>query len=177
MAPEFDLFLLEDMDKYQVREYVSTLLWQIRICDAFWFLNVEQRHGLAEAEKINELVWDKVGALAARDIVERFGPFEDSPRGFWEAYEYLCWSPMVEYQVEEEEDALTVTVRSCPAQAGRRKHGLGPYACREMHGGEYRRFAELAAPSVRVECVHAPPDDTERDYDCRWRFAARKSGD
>lgn len=177
MSPEFNLFLLDemldDMDKHQIREYVSTLLWQVRVCDAFWFLNVEARHGLAEAEKINELVWEKVGGIAARDIVERFGPFEDSPRGYWEAYEYLCWSPMVEYDVVEEEDGLTVTVRSCPAQLGRSKHGLGPYVCREMHGAEFTRFAEVAAPSVRVECVCAPPDPATRDYDCRWRIVKK----
>ncbi|MDD4732193.1 MAG: DUF6125 family protein [Desulfovibrio sp.] len=177
MSKQFNLDVMENMDRAQVREYVSSLLWQLRLCDGFWFLNVEKRHGRAEAETINGLVWDKVGDLAARDIVERFGPFEDSPCGFWKAYEYVPWIPTVDYAVEEDApDArgrvrgITLTVRRCPAQAGRKKHGLEPYTCREMHETEFSRFAARVAPSVRVHCVTAPPDPSPGDYDCRWRF-------
>ncbi|SKA72166.1 hypothetical protein SAMN02745704_00304 [Paucidesulfovibrio gracilis DSM 16080] len=177
MSKQFDLSVMDGMDRREVREYVSSLLWQLRLCDGFWFLNVEKRHGRAEAEAVNGLVWDKMGDLAARDVLERFGPFADTPCGFWKAYEYLPWIPTVECAVEHDApDAegvirgITVTVRRCPAQAGREKHGLEPYECREMHETEFRRFAARVSPSVQVECVQAPPDPTPPEYDCRWRF-------
>jgi hypothetical protein len=47
-------------------------LWQYRLVDAFWFINVEKRFDLGAAEAVNADVWGKVAALSARDIKKRF---------------------------------------------------------------------------------------------------------
>ena len=43
----------EDWSKEDILKYVGFLMHNYRVMDAFWFLNVENRHGHAEACKIN----------------------------------------------------------------------------------------------------------------------------
>lgn len=162
--------LLESLDRGQLLEFTRSLLWQYRLVDAFWFVNVEQEYGLAPAELLNERVWGKVAELAARDIVKRFGPFGSGLAAFLRAYALFPWSLLLDYRFEERPDGLFVSVAQCPAQEGRRKRGLGEYACKAMHNAEFEGFLAVAAPDVRVECLFAPPDPHPADRDCAWRF-------
>lgn len=162
--------LIEKMSKEELMEYTRSLLWQFRLADAFWFINVEKRFGLGAAEELNALVWARIGQLGARDILKRFGPFEQGVRGFWKAYSFFPWTIMVDYKVEERGTELIVTVPNCPAQEGRIKHGQGEYVCKEMHLGEFRGFAAVINPEVKVECLFAPPDQHPADCFCSWRF-------
>ncbi|HMM39194.1 MAG TPA: DUF6125 family protein [Desulfovibrio sp.] len=161
---------LEHLDAEGLRGYIRSLLWQFRLVDAFWFLKTEEEHGLASAELLNERVWTKVGELGARDILQRFGPFAPGVEGFLAAYKLFPWSLMVDYRVERAGGDLIVSVPRCPAQEGRRKHGLGPYVCKHMHQAEFEAFARVIAPNVRVECLFAPPDEHPADCHCSWRF-------
>ncbi|HEX8949272.1 MAG TPA: DUF6125 family protein [Dissulfurispiraceae bacterium] len=164
--------IIERMSRDELREYIASLLWQFRLADAFWFINVENLCGLAEAEAMNGRVWAKVGQLGARDILKRFGPFEPGAKGFWQAYSLFPWSVILDYKVEEEGGDLIVTVPDCPAQEGRKKHGKGEYVCKHMHMAEFRNFAAVISPEVKVECLFAPPDSHPEDCYCKWRFSA-----
>jgi hypothetical protein len=162
---------LAGFDHDGIREYLRSVLWQYRLMDAFWFLNVEKRFGLAAAEELNASVWGKLGELGARDIVKRFGPFPPGVDGFLAAYKLFPWSLMVDYDIERQGDEAVVTVARCPAQMGRLKHGLGEYACRDMHHGEFAGFAKVIDPNLAVECLFAPPGPHPEDLHCRWRFS------
>ncbi len=162
---------LNTFTREQLLDYVQSVLWQFRLTDAFWFIKTEGRFGIGAAEAVNEEVWTKIGELGARDILARFGPFEPGVRGVWRAYAHFPWSLMVDYEVEEEADgSLLVQVRSCPPQEGRKRHGQGEYVCKHMHGEEFRAFARVIDPRVRVDCLFAPPDEHPADCFCRWRF-------
>ena len=172
--PGFDL--VESMDISEMREYVRSLLWQMRLCDAFWFMKVEEEHGLKSAELLNQRVWSRLGNLGARDLLERFGPFDKGVRGFWEAYTFFPWTIMVDYVVHPLPDgSMEVAVTKCPAQEGRRKHGLGEYVCKKMHYEEFLSFAKVVDPRVKVECLYAPPDPRPGECDCKWRFTLDES--
>lgn len=162
--------LLESLDRDGLLEYVRSLLWQYRLVDAFWFINAEKEFGLAAAETLNERVWGKVAELSARDIVRRFGPFGAGLEAFRKAYSLFPWSMLVDYRLEERDDGLHLTVRQCPAQEGRKRHGQGEYSCKAMHLAEFEGFLKIAAPGVRVECLFAPPDPHPDDCHCAWRF-------
>lgn len=167
---------LDELDHDGLLEYVRTLLWQFRVMDAFWFINVEREYGLAAAEQLNERVWGKVAELAARDIVKRFGPFPGGTEGFLAAHRFLPWHAMVDYRYEQGgEGELFIGVDRCPAQAGRLRHGHGEYSCRDMHRAEFQSFATVIDPALKVECIFAPhgerPEETHpEDQHCRWRI-------
>lgn len=161
---------LDQLTSDQLRELVHSLLWQLRLTDAFWFIYTENRFGIAKAEELNSDVWAKVGKLAARDIKDRFKIRETGLDGFLKAFGFFSWTMMVDYRLERGQDELILKVPSCPAQEGRKKHGLGEYKCREMHFREFTGFAREIDSRISVECLFAPPDPHPHDMYCKWRF-------
>lgn len=163
---------LDTLDHDQLKELVGSLLWQLRLTDAFWFIYTEKRFGLPVAEELNADVWARVGGLAARDIVKRFRIKEKGLDGFLKAFGYFSWTMMVDYQLERiSHNELILSVPSCPPQEARKKHGLGEYKCKEMHFREFSGFAREVDQRIRVECVFAPPDPRPKGIYCRWRFS------
>ena len=161
---------LDLMDQGELKNLAGALLWQLRLADAFWFINTEKRFGLSMAEEVNADVWEKTGRLAARDITTRFGIQNRGLDGFLRAFKYFSWSLMLDYELEQSPGEIILGVPSCPAQEGRKKHGLGEYSCKDMHYREFAAFAAEIDPGIRVHCLFAPPDDHPENMYCRWRF-------
>jgi hypothetical protein len=166
----FSSCLDTDLTKEQLRSLAGSLLWQYRLVDAFWFINIENEHGLEQAERINAQVWAKVGELSARDIVKRFGITASGLEGFAQAMSYYPWAMMDSFDLEHREGEILITSAQCPAQLGRLKHGLGEYACKDMHHQEFAGFARVIDPRIRIRCDFAPPDPHPEDLFCKWRI-------
>ena len=164
----------EDWPKEDILKYLGFLIHNYRVMDAFWFINIENRHGHAEACKINEMVWGKVANLAARDLKERFNITEKGIPGLVKALKIFPWHIIVGYTLIENHNELIIEVPSCPAQEGRLKRGLGEYDCKDMHRAEFKNFAQIIDPSIDVSCLFAPPDKHPEDLYCRWRFTVNE---
>ena len=169
-----NLTLFESMDARQLKEYIRFLLWHYRVMDSFWYLNIAERFGEPEADRMNEQVWDRIAAMAARDLVKRFDIGERGLRGFVAALRYWPWCILVDYRIAESPEEVVITVPSCPTQEARIRRGLKEYNCREMHRREFSSFARQVDPLIETHCLFAPPDPRQDGAMCRWCFSMKK---
>ncbi len=160
----------KEWSREDLQTYLEFLMHNYRVMDAFWFINIENRHGHQEACRINELVWGKVAQLAARDLKKRFGLDQGGLEGFVRAQKLFPWSILVGYRYLLESDQLIIEVPDCPAQTSRLQRGLGEYDCKDMHMAEFSGFARVIDPRIQVECLFAPPEPHPPELFCRWRF-------
>jgi hypothetical protein len=164
-----NLEFFEQMDAPELRSYIEFFLRHYRVMDAFWFIYLTEKYGQDAAEKINEQVWGRIGGMAAKEIVARFGIHEQGLRGFVRALPYYPWTILIGYQIEERPDEVIL----CPVQEARLKRGLKEYACRAMHEAEFASFAQAIDPRLRVECRFAPPGPHPVEMHCQWRFSCK----
>jgi hypothetical protein len=164
------------MNDKQVREYVSFLLKQYRLVDAFWFLAVEDTFGTEAAVNVNEKVWSSIGRRAAGEIRDRFSLEEEGVGRVLEALSYYPWYLVVRQEIDETPHGARIRVRHCLPQEARIKAGKGEFPCKARNLAELANFAKEIDERVEVRCLMAPPDPHPEDLWCEWQLALKSAG-
>lgn len=166
---------LSGMTREELERYIEFMLWQYRVVDGYWFMAVEDEYGLEAAVKLNEKIWGRIGARAARDIKERFKIEGEGVSAVMEALSYFPWSLITKFEVEKSEGGVVLRVPSCPPQEARVRLERGEFPCKPMQIAEFSGFAKEIDERVEVICRYAPPDPHPKDVWCEWEFRLKRS--
>ena len=166
---------MPQFDKEELQPYIEFMLNMLRRTDGFWFLGVEHGYGYDAAIKMNEEVWLKMGKIMTREIKEKFSIEEKGLKAIAKVLRYSPWSMISGFDIEEKEEEVIVSVPHCRSQEARLKKGVGEYACKEMHLGEFESIIEEVDRDIRIECLFAPPDPHPEELFCKWRLTVNEN--
>jgi hypothetical protein len=140
--------------------------------DGLWFLGVEEVYGLAAAMEIDRRVWQDFSRIEAERIKRRFFLAENGGlEALDTALRHRLHSLLNEFRIERSGNhALCYYMVGCRTQAARERKGFQLFPCRDIGMVEYSVFAKTIDPRISTECIACPPDRTERDFCCGWRF-------
>jgi hypothetical protein len=140
--------------------------------DGLWFLAVEAGCGLAAAIEIDRKVWRDFSRIEAERIKTRLSlPENGGLEALETALRYRLHSLLNDFRIEREgSDTLCYFMVTCRTQAARERKGLPLFPCREIGIVEYSVFAKAIDTRISTECIACPPDRTEQDFCCGWRF-------
>lgn len=165
-----NLEIFERMGAAELRQYIAFLLWHYRVMDSFWYLFIAERFDEPTADRLNEKVWGRIPAMAAKDLRRRFDIRGEGLEAFVAALRLWPWCILVDYRIAARPEEVVVSVPTCPTQEARLKRGLAEYDCREMHRLEFDSFARAIDGRIRTACDFAPPEARRDGLTCRWRF-------
>jgi hypothetical protein len=171
-----NLEIFETMQAPELRSYIEFLLWHYRVMDSFWYLQIAEQFDEPTADRLNEKVWGRIAAMAAKNLVKRFAIDDHGLKGFVRALRYWPWCILVDYHIAESPEEVIISVPSCPTQDARTRRGLKEYNCREMHRLEFSSFAKEIDPRIETRCLFAPPDPRREGAVCKWRFKMNSEG-
>jgi hypothetical protein len=140
--------------------------------DGLWFQQVEKRHGMEEAIRIDADAWELFTVIEAKRIMAFLGL---EPGGglsaLKQALQYRLYAMINEQQIEErDERTLIFKMLDCRVQSARRRKKMAEFPCKPVGLVEYSGFAQTIDSRIKTRCLHCPPDDHPEESYCAWEF-------
>lgn len=144
--------------------------------DGCWFLAVEEKYGMDTAIELDTESWRKFTVVEAKRIIQFLELGKNSGiEGLKKALRFRLYSSLNEDDIEVSEDGKTLEyrVKTCRVQQARRRKNLPDFPCKSVGIVEYGYFAKTIDERFETECISCPPDITDPEHYCIWRFTLK----
>lgn len=164
---------IEELNREELLELLKIYAKNWLAHDGCWFLSVEEKHGIEEAIDIDRESWRKFTVIEAKRIMEFLKlPVRSGIEGLANALKFRLYSTINNDRVEIIDDnTLLYNVQTCRVQGARRKKNLADFPCKSVGIVEYSLFAETIDDRFKCECLSCPPEITDGENYCVWRFS------
>lgn len=172
-----DVEKIEDLSKEELFELTKNYAKNWLAHDGCWFLSVEEKYGMDTAIEIDTESWRKFTVIEAKRVIDFLELGKNSGiRGLKKALSFRLYSFLNEDDiiVNENEKEVEYRVKTCRVQSARRRKGLKDFPCKSVGIVEYSLFANTIDERFETECISCPPDITNPDFYCIWRFKLKE---
>jgi len=162
---------IEDLSKEELFQLLNIYAKNWLAHDGCWFLSIEEKFGMEEAIDRNRESWRKFTVIEAKRLIDFLGlPPNSGISGLARALKFRLYSKLNEDEIFIDGNVLEYRVRTCRVQAARRRKKLPDFPCKSVGIVEYGLFAKTIDERFETEAVSCPPEITNEDYYCIWRF-------
>jgi hypothetical protein len=167
---------IEDLTREELLELTSLYAKNWIAHDGCWFLAAEKKYGMDIAIQLDTESWRQFTVVEAKRLIDFLDLGKDSGiEGLKKALRFRLYSPLNEDEITVSEDGKTLEyrVKTCRVQAARRRKNLPDFPCKSVGIVEYGFFAKTIDQRFETECISCPPEITNPDYYCIWRFTLK----
>jgi hypothetical protein len=144
--------------------------------DGCWFLSVEKKFGMDTAIEMDTESWRKFTVIEAKRLIEFLELGNNSGiEGLKKALRFRLYASLNEDEIVVNGNTLEYRVKTCRVQSARRKKGLKDFPCKSVGIVEYGLFGKTIDQRFDMECISCPPEITNSDYYCIWKFKLRRT--
>jgi len=164
---------IQDLNRDELIELVQMYAKNWLAHDGCWFLAAENKYDMKTAIELDTESWRNFTVVEAKRIMEFLGLGPNSGiDGLKKALRFRLYSTINEDEIVVGEDGKTLEyrVKTCRVQQTRRKKGLADFPCKSVGIVEYGLFAKTIDSRFETEPVSCPPEITDNNYYCIWRF-------
>ncbi len=165
-------FSIESLDKEKLLELLKIYAKNWLAHDGCWFLAIEEKLGIDKAIEFDRDAWEQFTQIEARRIKEFLKLGEDPGLdGLRKALSFRLYALLNEqFSQQESLNVLIHYVKTCRVQEARRRKGLPDFPCKSVGFVEYSLFAKTIDKRIETYTISCPPDITNPDYYCAWKF-------
>lgn len=144
--------------------------------DGCWFLAIEKKLGIDKAIELDTDAWEQFTQVEARRLKEFLNLGENSGiEGLKKALAFRLYSTINEqFSNVERNNILVHYVKTCRVQEARRRKNLPDFPCKSVGLVEYSLFAKTIDNRFDTEVISCPPDITNSNYYCIWKFTLKE---
>ncbi|MCK5682543.1 hypothetical protein KAJ27_00415 [bacterium] len=163
---------IEELNKEQLIELCKMFAKNWIAHDGCWFLALEKKYDMDTAIEVDIEAWRNFTVIEAKKIMRFLGLEKKSGvSGLKQALAFRLYSSLNEDEIiEENGNTVLYKVKTCRVQAARRRKNLSDFPCKQVGVVEYGYFAKTIDESFETECISCPPEITDNDYYCIWKF-------
>ena len=163
--------IIEDLNREELLELTNIFAKDWLAHDGCWFLAIEEKYGMDIAIEADTESWRRFTVIEAKRLIDFLELGKNSGiDGLKKALRFRLYASLNEDEIVVNGNTLEYRVKTCRVQSARRKKGLPDFPCKSVGIVEYGYFAKTIDDRFETECISCPPEITNEDYHCIWRF-------